>query len=61
MGFLTQIETMGPKNNLLKNIHFKCMLKVDEVDGMECMADDGPTHHHGESRSKIAPKKTMQA
>jgi hypothetical protein len=33
------------------------MLKVD---GMECMVNDGPTHHRGESRSKVA-QKTMQA
>jgi hypothetical protein len=32
------------------------MLKVDEVDGMECMVDDGLTHHHGESKSKVAQK-----
>jgi hypothetical protein len=32
------------------------MLKVDEVDGMECMENDGPTRHHGESKSKVAQK-----
>jgi hypothetical protein len=51
-----QIEIMGPKNSLPQNIHFIYMLKVDEVDKMKCMADDGPTHHHDESRSKVAQK-----
>jgi hypothetical protein len=55
-----QIETLGLEDSLPKNIHFIYMLKVDGVDGIECMVDDGLTHHHGESKSKVA-QKTMQA